>query len=377
MAITQKTRYTYDKVYEYLYPCGPTVDFWANHYRGVTVVAKNPPERRVRPEPPLWKSPTPLNPQYTDKISGAKERVVTDPWKFQWCGADQLPITRILYYYPLFSQFENYSTRPTNTDWALEARLRIKAHVQNLGEDLFSLRETGSMFQQLGKASLGAWRHWRGRRRNRRCLTPCQVAGADLVTSYGIAPLMDQVYEGVQRLQRDLAMPIYRKIVFTRKVDHEFDNTGTSGLRGYWRLSQRPMLYIELDPEYDGGFTVGNPAEIAWELTPYSHVADWAIPIGDYLSALDALRGMKSVTGTLTTKLWYHHAGSTPGRECLEPATRWYSEHSRSVVSGIPLPAFPDWSPSMTWKRVRNGLSMFANLLETCHMPCNRYWTKR
>lgn len=50
-----------------------------------------------------------------------------------------------------------------------------------------------------------------------------------------------------------------------------------------------------------------NPLSIAWELTPWSFVADWFLPIGNYLDVLDAdfgwtfKGGSRSVKSTMTT----------------------------------------------------------------------------
>lgn len=39
-------------------------------------------------------------------------------------------------------------------------------------------------------------------------------------------------------------------------------------------------------------FGVTNPASLAWELLPFSFVVDWFLPVGDFLSSLDAEFGM-------------------------------------------------------------------------------------
>jgi hypothetical protein len=47
------------------------------------------------------------------------------------------------------------------------------------------------------------------------------------------------------------------------------------------------------------GFT--NPISLAWELLPFSFVADWFLPIGDYFEALEAWKGMTFLGGSKTT----------------------------------------------------------------------------
>ena len=45
---------------------------------------------------------------------------------------------------------------------------------------------------------------------------------------------------------------------------------------------------------------ITNPAETAWELVPFSFVADWFIPLGTYLSSLDAGTGWSFKGGSLS-----------------------------------------------------------------------------
>lgn len=45
---------------------------------------------------------------------------------------------------------------------------------------------------------------------------------------------------------------------------------------------------------------ITNPAELAWELMPWSFVADWFVPVGDYLSTLDATLGWDFKGGSVS-----------------------------------------------------------------------------
>lgn len=42
---------------------------------------------------------------------------------------------------------------------------------------------------------------------------------------------------------------------------------------------------------------IGNPLEVAWEIIPFSFVADWFLPVGTFLSSLTATSGLVFVTG--------------------------------------------------------------------------------
>jgi hypothetical protein len=53
-------------------------------------------------------------------------------------------------------------------------------------------------------------------------------------------------------------------------------------------------------PSFVNTFGLNNPLIVAWELLPFSFVADWFIPIGDYLSGLTATSGLLFHSGTRT-----------------------------------------------------------------------------
>lgn len=58
-----------------------------------------------------------------------------------------------------------------------------------------------------------------------------------------------------------------------------------------------------------------NPASILWELVPFSFVVDWSLPIGNYLQAATATRGLSFVWGSTTQRYFTRlraEIGKTP-----------------------------------------------------------------
>lgn len=72
-------------------------------------------------------------------------------------------------------------------------------------------------------------------------------------------------------------------------------------LRVAWRFTTNPS-------DLPARFGLVNPLEVVWELVPFSFVADWFLPIGDYLSALD-------------TPYRFNHLGGTVGRRTVTKMT--------------------------------------------------------
>lgn len=103
-------------------------------------------------------------------------------------------------------------------------------------------------------------------------------------------------------------------------------------------------------------FGLVNPLEVAWELVPFSFVADWFLPIGDAIRNLTSTVGLTFHSGWVSTKLLhtlessvYGHgrtytSGSlravTSGR--LTASIQWFDQY-RGQLLEFPTPQFPEW----------------------------------
>lgn len=84
-----------------------------------------------------------------------------------------------------------------------------------------------------------------------------------------------------------------------------------------------------------------NPLSVAWELVPFSFVADWFLPIGTYLENLTGFAGL-SFKGVSTT---YHAAGLR---------YQWYSNVSYEWIKDRKTaPHDPDWDDPGTFYQYR------------------------
>jgi len=85
-----------------------------------------------------------------------------------------------------------------------------------------------------------------------------------------------------------------------------FWSAGTVNVNGLLDLKQELGTTITLYYEDNSSIStlqqlgITNPINLAWELIPYSFVVDWFIPVGDYLSSLDAFLGKSFVSGTVS-----------------------------------------------------------------------------
>jgi len=105
---------------------------------------------------------------------------------------------------------------------------------------------------------------------------------------------------------------------------------------------------------------ITNPLLFAWELTPWSFVADWALPIGEWLGNIDATAGVEFSRGTLSWKRVCRAQSRARGTTSTGPFGSWtYSGDAESYqcveeVDRTPLGAFP----SNPLPQLKNPLSV-------------------
>jgi hypothetical protein len=167
-------------------------------------------------------------------------------------------------------------------------------------------------------SALGAGRvdpRWKGPKGK---LSPtASVASNWLQLQYGWKPLMSDI-EGFLKIMGTMNGPndFVQKVRGSateslQVVDNSYPpgdgviGLGNSG-RSTFTLQTKVKFVIRFKMESplsalfsQTGFT--NPLSLAWELLPFSFVGDWFLPIGDYLEALEAWKGMAFLGGSKTT----------------------------------------------------------------------------
>lgn len=112
-----------------------------------------------------------------------------------------------------------------------------------------------------------------------------------------------------------------------------------------------------------------NPATIAWELTPYSFVVDWALPLGSFIAQLDASLGYTFVDSCVTTykKQTYDASAfsikpTPPGYDIVDIDLRQHAERldvTRFPYSGFAdLLSLPYFKDPMSATHVANALAL-------------------
>jgi hypothetical protein len=201
---------------------------------------------------------------------------------------------------------------------------------------------------------------YRGKRRNlsqgafRRQLELNDVAASHLLVEFGIRPMLSDLVKICDRLDFERQQGITKRFTVTSKEARE----GVSGSTEYNnKVSAKARFYVTFDVGSQD-FTLGNPAEVAWELFPGSFLLDYVASIGDFLSSLDALKDVKSMIGTVTTK---SRSDSSYRKSVGGVASSSFYTHKRVVYHTVPIGRI-NWNPSFNYNRLKNIVALISVL---------------
>lgn len=201
--------------------------------------------------------------------------------------------------------------------------------------------------------------------------SPEEISSRWLEVQYGWLPLIGDAHGGAQALAQQLNNPMvqtYRarmwKPLVATPTSWTIRDGGDWGYRGKTR-GQLIARVTEVDVPQLNGLT--DPASIAWELLPYSFVADWFIPIGSYLEArglASALSGTFIETKTVREAFYcYALKPSTVQHYEVNPLYRMQRISVDRVVStslSVPLPTVKPLSEVLNWRRATSAVALLV-----------------
>lgn len=364
--VTDETVYAQRQYYLIAYRCQPIVEEWSSFPISRTIIRENPVDSRPKPSNLL----TAMTGQQTQSTYRLTAGIVKN--------TSQRPDVQCDYPYPMVNVVGTTYPMPSkwgitpSTNWAMELRLAVKGRNVNLGNHLVEYRESANAFKKAADVLQDVYRCIRKRqcsglrRRAKRAKSLKRASHNEaslwLTSQYAVMPVISDLAKYVEILNGRLdTKPIYHKVTAFSKAKSD---VSVGDKVGMWEVSDRAIVYYKLLPEAPNGVTLGNPGEWLWEATPFSFVLDWVINVGDYLAALDALKGVQIVAGTVTNKARFYgvdHSTHSATGICQTPGTVSYEAHTRSVIYDIPLPSIR-WDPSRSWRTVKNGLALLTVL---------------
>jgi len=300
------------------------------------------------------------------------DRVITAPEKF---GAGYINVRR------------KTVTNSMRDRAVTRALLKLRDQSLNLGVAVAEARRTASLvgstahrlamaYRSLRRGRFADAKRWLGLRRN------SQPANW-LELQYGWKPLLSDVHGAAVELARHGAdvrswittvKALVREELEWDEIISPDDPTNRARIFGFSEGSM--FIRLDYEPDIDtliwsSRLGLTNPLEIAWELVPYSFVVDWMLPVGDWLSTLDATLGWKFKSGSRSERtqlvmrgyrLPFDKPGHTYRYATGNRAQSSYYEKAlnRSVYSSSPRPALPRVKNPLSLGHMANALSLLA-----------------
>lgn len=154
--------------------------------------------------------------------------------------------------------------------------------------------------RQLGAASKGKTVSGTARKRGSKGLSTRDISSAHLELTYGVVPLLSDVFAAMEAYHV-LNSEHPRSTTIKAQAGSARAGVEVSGVPGYYnwegKLTVGCSLKVRLREELTVPRSLGllDPVGVAWEVLPWSFVADWFIPIGDYLDQLSVLPHLNTV----------------------------------------------------------------------------------
>jgi hypothetical protein len=252
-------------------------------------------------------------------------------------------------------------------------KLRTKAKDQsiNLAQAFAERAQTAGLVVDTA-VKLATAANWLRKKQFRKAAAALGVGGRNPVSrttggqwlelQYGWKPLLSDVHGAVTALEKrdrsDWRVTVKSKETLNETVNSLQGSSGganacinshVSKKGSYCRLDMIPGSQALISASQLG---LTNPAVVAWELVPFSFVADWFVPIGEYLGQFDALAGWEVLgfsQSNFTKVDWHWQGRSTStgsGSTRADYVPYWSSRRrfvslDRTAGTSVPFAVYP------------------------------------
>lgn len=274
-------------------------------------------------------------------------------------------------------------TWSSNDELKLQNKLlgKVRGHKLNLAVNLAELRQTSNMVVGSLRTLTGAaWQLRRGnflgaaralgltnKRKTR--LAADDISGRWLELQYGWLPLIGDTYEAVKafrELTKKARSTTFRVREEKNRIFTKSSSVVSWDVKEMYSRGIQYEMYEDMSAVRSLGLT--NPYSVAWEVIPFSFVADWFIPVGTYLENLHQIPRLKGrfLTTQFRRTEGYFNFRMTPGTACCsqlsipcktDRAMRIGMVRTVSTSLSPPLPQF-DLRGAASVKRVLNAISL-------------------
>jgi len=215
-------------------------------------------------------------------------------------------------------------------------------------------------------------------------LTPTKMANDFLAVRYGMTPLVADLTGAALQIAAwfDSEPKIYARSRSRTVIDRN-DAEAVEISDGFMR--QEYNSQVTIDVVYKLTYTVKNlghrrleelgftnPANVEWELVPFSFVIDWFLPIGNYLRDVGAASNLSvkecsrtvSIRKDKTVGYWHSTGVLGSGRLIVGAAFQWTVSELSVFREIIPMPdlPIPTFKNPFSFGHIANALALLVQL---------------
>lgn len=225
-----------------------------------------------------------------------------------------------------------------------------------------------------------SWRASRYRNANRP-VSGQELANQWLALQWGWKPLLNDAYNAgtaFGAMCHKGFSQVYRANVKVRKEERRIVKESGSLYviadgYGISRNSLRAFVKMKESMAREPLQGLEDPTIVLWELTPYSAVADWFVPIGDYLQAMSTLRGAAAKDAQMfTTEYQLTLSHTTNHRFDRVLRNQWISGGSSEIrrvkvirkvasITGMPYPRPRPMSEALSFSRCVTAVALVTS----------------
>lgn len=205
-----------------------------------------------------------------------------------------------------------------------------------------------------------------------------------LAIQYGVRPLLQDIIGAAELYaQKEAGEVITRQTVQKQgSLAHVSSGSGSGSQGRVSRIRTRTGdVLVKVSCDFSTGsekthtlaqMGISNSFLVAYELLPWSFVVDWFIPIGNWLSAMDATKGLTFQSGFMSTKItWYSSETQTFsdqgaydvfGRSGTSTAHSYERTFTRTILSAFPSVPLPRFKNPLSLEHAANAVALLVSL---------------
>ena len=349
-----------------------------------SAVVKTAAHAQRRLNPHVYLPPTPLTASIREYHYGIYNRANVYPYLDQEVGSVYAPLENIdtpernrLQNIAVTRALANLKDQKVNYAQAFAERAQtarlVESSALKIGKSLVALRK-GNFPDAAAALGLNRklFKHGKG--------TSGSIGDNWLELQYGWKPLLSDVYGSMDELARkdDETKDRYR-VTVRGTANSSYSSRYTSAVNGQVGATGMVRYHkgcrVSLDYNYTNPVTgtlarlgISDPLTLAWELLPYSFVADWFLPVGSYLQSMSAANGYSYLGGystyhqecTVKDSDWGPGGRSTPNYYPAVNGSTYCKNVERTVFYTSPIPRFPGLKNPLSLTHMANAIALLS-----------------